>query len=196
MTSHLRNASRSGEVELQHLVSQLHPAGNGRAIPGERALVDDTEAAHVEHERRRIVPDLGHRYVPRLLGRYVDRTAEGRPVPALDGEIDLEEMVEISRHKQIETCACDSVGICQMAEPTLEVMAQLVGSFYGWNWTVDDIIALGKTVLKEEVAFNRNAGLGPETDRLPDFLRDEKLGTHKGVFDIAKADIEKVLELD
>jgi aldehyde:ferredoxin oxidoreductase len=109
---------------------------------------------------------------------------------------ELEEMIEVSRHKQIETCACDSVGICQMAEPTLEVMAELVGSFYGWNWTADDIIALGKTLLKEEVAFNRKAGLGPETDRLPDFLRDEKLGPHEGVFDISEKDFEKVLELD
>ncbi|MFC1857017.1 aldehyde ferredoxin oxidoreductase C-terminal domain-containing protein [Thermodesulfobacteriota bacterium] len=108
---------------------------------------------------------------------------------------DTAEMIEISRHKQIETCVVDSVGMCQMAEASLEVMAGLVSSFYGWNWSMDDITALGSTILKEEVAFNRKAGLGPETDRLPDFLRDEKLGPHEGIFDIPEKDFEKVLEL-
>lgn len=102
------------------------------------------------------------------------------------------EMVEISRQKQINTCAYDSMGLCQMAEPTPEVMAKLANSFYGWNWSVEDVAALGKSVLEEELAFNRDAGLGPATDRLPDFFKDEALSPHKGIFNVSDEEISKV----
>ena len=102
------------------------------------------------------------------------------------------EMVEISRQKQINTCAYDSMGLCQMAEPTPEVMAKLVNSFYGWNWSVEDVATLGKSVLEEELAFNRDAGLGPATDRLPDFFKDEALSPHKGTFTVSDEEISKV----
>jgi len=102
------------------------------------------------------------------------------------------EMVETSRQKQINTCAYDSMGLCQMAEPTPEVMAKLANSFYGWNWGVEDVAALGKSVLEEELAFNRDAGLGPATDRLPDFFKDEALSPHKGIFDVPDEEISKV----
>lgn len=100
------------------------------------------------------------------------------------------EMIEMSRQKQIETCVYDSVGICQMAEPTLEIMTRLINSFYGWNWSLDDITNLGRTVLKEEVGFNRKAGLGPETDKLPNFCKEEQLPPHQGTFDINEEQIE------
>lgn len=100
------------------------------------------------------------------------------------------EMIEMSRQKQIETCVYDSVGICQMAEPTLEIMTRLINSFYGWNWSLDDITNLGRTVLKEEVEFNRRAGLGPETDKLPNFCKEEQLPPHQGTFDINEEQIE------
>jgi len=104
----------------------------------------------------------------------------------------IAEMVETSRQKQINTCAYDSMGLCQMAEPTPEVMAKLANSFYGWNWSVEDVAALGQSVLEEELAFNRNAGLGPATDRLPDFFKDEALSPHKGTFDVGDEEISKV----
>jgi len=107
---------------------------------------------------------------------------------------DTAEMIEVSRQKQITTCAYDSMGLCQMTEPNFEVMANLVNSFYGWNLKPEDVAASGKSVLKEAVAFNRAAGLGPATDKLPDFFKDEKLTPHKGIFDVSEEEIEKVLE--
>jgi aldehyde:ferredoxin oxidoreductase len=104
------------------------------------------------------------------------------------------EMIELSRQKQINTCAYDSMGLCQMTEPHLAVMADLVNSFYGWNLKPDDVAELGKSVLKKELAFNRAAGLSPATDRLPDFFKEEKLAPHQGIFDVSDVEIEKVLK--
>jgi len=102
------------------------------------------------------------------------------------------EMVEISRQKQMNTCAYDSMGLCQMAEPTPEVMAKLANSFYGWDWNLEDVAALGKSVLEKELAFNRDAGLGPATDKLPDFFKNEALSPHEGIFDVPDDEISKV----
>jgi aldehyde:ferredoxin oxidoreductase len=104
------------------------------------------------------------------------------------------EMIELSRQKQINTCAYDSMGLCQMTEPHPTVMADLANSFYGWNLKPDDVAELGKTVLKKEVAFNRAAGLSPATDRLPDFFKEETLKPHQGIFGVSEAEIEEVLK--
>jgi aldehyde:ferredoxin oxidoreductase len=106
---------------------------------------------------------------------------------------DTAEMVEISRQKQINTCAYDSMGLCQMAEATPEVMAKLIKGFYGWDWKPENVAELGKSVLEMEVTFNRRAGLGPETDRLPDFITEEALPPHEGSFNVPASEIEKVL---
>ena len=104
------------------------------------------------------------------------------------------EMIAESRKKQINTSAYDSVGLCQMAEPNPEVMAGLLSSFYGWDWRPDDVICLGRSILQKEVAFNRRAGLGPETDRLPDFMTEEPLSPSEKVFDVTEDVIRQVLE--
>lgn len=110
-------------------------------------------------------------------------------------EMDRQEMIALSRQKQINTCAYDSVGLCQMAEPTPDIMAKLLSSFYGWDWTPEDVEAMGAAVLKREIRFNRDAGLGPATDRLPDFFKQEALEPTQGVFDMTEAEIGKVLQL-
>ena len=61
-----------------------------------------------------------------------------------------------------------------MTDPSLEVMAKLVSSFYGWKWAQEDVADMGRAALKKELAFNRNAGLGPATDRLPDFSKRKR----------------------
>jgi aldehyde:ferredoxin oxidoreductase len=104
------------------------------------------------------------------------------------------EMIELSRQKQINTCAYDAMGLCQMTEPHPTVMADLANSLYGWNLKPDDVSELGKSVLQKEVAFNRAAGLSPATDRLPDFFKEETLKPHQGIFDVSEAEIEAVLK--
>jgi aldehyde:ferredoxin oxidoreductase len=84
------------------------------------------------------------------------------------------------------------MGFCQMAEANPEIMAKLMSSFYGLKWSPEDVAALGKKVLEQETAFNRNAGLGPATDKLPDFLTEEPLSPHQGVFNVPSSELEKI----
>jgi aldehyde:ferredoxin oxidoreductase len=107
----------------------------------------------------------------------------------------LEQMVEATRLNHIKTAVCDTMGLCQMTEPSLEVMAKLASGFYGWEWDVEEVTALGKSVLREERAFNRAAGLGPATDRLPHFFKEEALPPNQGTFNVPDSELDRVIEL-
>ena len=107
---------------------------------------------------------------------------------------DTAEMVATSRQKQIATAAYDSVGLCQMTDPSLEVMAKLVNYFHGWEWSAEDVAEMGATVLQKELTFNNKVGLGPASDRLPDFFEEEALSPNNSRFRVPTAEIKKVLQ--
>ena len=54
----------------------------------------------------------------------------------------------------------------------------------GTDWTADDIVALGKEIVDREIAFNRAAGFTTADDRIPEFMRYEKLPPHDVVWDV------------
>ncbi|MCE1237342.1 MAG: hypothetical protein LWW93_13410 [Hyphomicrobiales bacterium] len=102
-----------------------------------------------------------------------------------DGQVDL------SRNLQIATAAVDSTGLCLfIAFPALDIpecLASVVGMLnarYGLSLTGDDVVALGKQVLKTEHAFNLAAGLGDESDRLPEFFELEPIAPHQVKWDM------------
>jgi len=51
---------------------------------------------------------------------------------------------------------------------------------------------IGINTMKEELAFNRSAGWTEVQNRLPEFLRREKLPPHNEVFDIPQDEIDAV----
>lgn len=109
-----------------------------------------------------------------------------------------EGQVELSRNLQIATAAIDSSGLCLFVafavldEPrALPLIIDLLNAEYGVSLVPDDFLALGKSVLKTELAFNRAAGLGRAADRLPEFFR-EQLTPHGTVFDIPDAELDQV----
>jgi aldehyde:ferredoxin oxidoreductase len=62
----------------------------------------------------------------------------------------------------------------------------------GTNWTSDDIVALGKEIVDREIAFNRAAGFTTADDRLPEFMRYEKLPPHDVVWDVPDETLDAV----
>lgn len=109
-----------------------------------------------------------------------------------------EGQIELSRNLQIATAAIDSLGFCLfiafsvLDKPeSLDDIAKMVNAQYGLNWTVDDIMELGKQVLRVEIDFNRKAGFTSAHDRLPEFFREESISPHD-----AKADDIRPEELD
>jgi aldehyde:ferredoxin oxidoreductase len=60
------------------------------------------------------------------------------------------------------------------------------------NLTVDDVAVIGKQIIDTELEFNRKAGFTSLDDRLPEFMREEKLPPFDGVFDVTDDELDSV----
>jgi aldehyde:ferredoxin oxidoreductase len=89
-------------------------------------------------------------------------------------------LLKASRHEQVLQAAVDSVGLCQFSNPTEADMARFLSAQYGVSWGPEDVLEMGRRVLKEERDFNLRAGFGRDADYLPGFLRTEPLHTPDG----------------
>jgi aldehyde:ferredoxin oxidoreductase len=63
----------------------------------------------------------------------------------------------------------------------------------GTSWTVDDAMKIGKDVIVMETAFNRAAGLGKASDRIPEFMKYEKLAPHDEVWNVSDDQLDSVV---
>jgi len=112
-----------------------------------------------------------------------------------------EGQMELSRNLQIATAAIDSTGMCLfiafaiMDQPeTFQALIDMLNAFYGLNLTADDVVALGKSVLRTERDFNARAGFSKEHDRLPGFFTTEPLPPHNVVFDVSDEEHDSVFD--
>jgi aldehyde:ferredoxin oxidoreductase len=71
-----------------------------------------------------------------------------------------------------------------------KLLANLINGLIGTNMSDQDYVQMGKDVLKQERAFNIKAGIGPEADRLPDWMRNEPLPPVNEVFDVPQEEID------
>lgn len=108
-----------------------------------------------------------------------------------------EGQVELSRNLQIATAAIDSTGMCLFIafaalddEKCLPALIDLINAKFGIALTGDDVVNLGKYILKTERAFNTAAGFTNIDDRLPEFFYNEKLPPHNVVFDFSGEEID------
>jgi aldehyde:ferredoxin oxidoreductase len=107
--------------------------------------------------------------------------------------------VKRSREKQILMAANDSVGYCFLAIPSkgsvmYGVFANLINARYGTDLKADDITRMGIATLREEFSFNRSAGWTDVHNRLPAFMKTEKLPPHDVVFDIPQDELDALFE--
>jgi aldehyde:ferredoxin oxidoreductase len=108
-----------------------------------------------------------------------------------------EGQVELSRNLQIATAAVDSTGMCIfVAFPALDIpeclpaLIDMINARFGIALTGDDVINLGKTVLKTERKFNIAAGFSNQHDRLPEFFKYEPVAPHNAVWDFTDEEID------
>ena len=76
-------------------------------------------------------------------------------------------------------------------ERTIRVIDTL-SAFTGRKMTGDDVVALGKSVLKQEREFNAAAGFTRAHDRLPMYMRRELLPPHNTTFDVSDEELDSV----
>jgi aldehyde:ferredoxin oxidoreductase len=67
-----------------------------------------------------------------------------------------------------------------------------VNGVLGTDWTTDDVTRIGKEILDKEIAFNRAAGFTPADDRIPEFMKYEKLPPHDVVWDVPDETLDAV----
>lgn len=98
---------------------------------------------------------------------------------------------DLSRAFQSTTAMIDSSGHCLfIAFAILDIPSGFEGlvdelnGFLGTKMSADDAVAMGAAVLRRERAFNEGAGLGKADDRLPEFMKYEKLPPHNVVSDL------------
>ena len=108
-----------------------------------------------------------------------------------------EGQAERSRDAQILSATIDSVGYCLLALPTkasliYEVMVKLINARYDTDLKAEEVMNIGIDTIKEELAFNRSAGWTEVQNRLPEFLRREKLPPHNELFDIPQDEIDAI----
>jgi aldehyde:ferredoxin oxidoreductase len=110
----------------------------------------------------------------------------------LDEPLSKEGQVERSRESQILTTAFDCTGLCMFTFLTgaSGLLTTMINALIGTNLSEDDYVQMGKDTLKGERAFNLKAGIGPEADRLPDWMRTEPLSPTNEVFDVPQEEID------
>ncbi len=108
-----------------------------------------------------------------------------------------EGQIELSRNLQIATAAIDSTGLCLFTafailddERLLPAIVDMINARFGTTLAVDDVMELGKSVLKMEREFNLRAGFTNEDDRLPEFFSNEPLPPHNAVWDFTGEEID------
>lgn len=119
----------------------------------------------------------------------------------IEGEKDSTESgekIRISRDLQIMVALCDSLGFCFFAGTnlkTMEIFTQLMNARFGSNYSVVDLIEMGKDIIKREIQFNREAGISVVND-VPEFFRTEKLQPKGFVFTFEREKLDRIFEAE
>jgi len=106
---------------------------------------------------------------------------------------------KVSRGFQDATAFIDSTGHCLfIAFAILDIASGMEGmveecnGILGTKWTTDDVARIGGEIVKTERAFNKAAGFTKADDRLPEFMKYEKLPPHNVVFDVPDRVLDQV----
>jgi len=103
--------------------------------------------------------------------------------------------IKASRDLQIMSTVIDNMGLCLFVgplPPEMEIISQLLTKALGKLFNAEEVLEIGKGILRTELAFNRAAGLNKTDDRLPEFFRVEKLSPKGLVFDVSNKNIDQV----
>src|SRR5512136_2570744 len=153
----------------------------------------------------RAVRGIGITYATTTMG--ADHTAGYTIAPeilSVGGKADplsLEGKAALSRAFQATTAFIDSSGHCLfIAFAILDIPAGYQGMIdecngvLGTSWNSDDVLNIGKSIIKMERSFNEQAGFNNASDRFPEFMKTEPLPPHNQVFDVPDSALDSVFK--
>ncbi len=149
----------------------------------------------------RAIKGIGVTYATTPMG--ADHTAGytiGAEVAGAGGTLDPldTEKAGIARSMQEISAFWDSTGYCLFvifatADPEdLKALVDSCNGVQGTSWTLDDVGKIGREIIDIERSFNLAAGLTNADDRIPEFMKYEKLPPHNNVFDVSDEELDKV----
>ena len=68
----------------------------------------------------------------------------------------------------------------------------MLNTQYGVDLSEDYLTKLGLSVIKEELKFNRGAGLSSKDNRLPAYFTNEQLPPTNDVFNVTDDDLDRI----
>ncbi|MFX0074382.1 MAG: aldehyde ferredoxin oxidoreductase C-terminal domain-containing protein [Candidatus Hermodarchaeota archaeon] len=93
------------------------------------------------------------------------------------GELTKDEgKLDLSFELQVYTTVLDSMGCCYFIGPSYEnmkIVTAAINAMYDLNLKREDVINIGKNILKTELSFNEKAGITNDANDVPKFLRLE-----------------------
>ncbi len=126
-----------------------------------------------------------------------DHTA-GNTIAAKVDHLDPKDKVALSREVQTVSTILDMLGFCAFARAVYaNSVASLCAMFearFGEKVTEEELRRMAVETIRTEIAFNRRAGLGPGTDRLPQWMRETPLPPHNSVFDVPDEELDRIWE--
>ena len=150
----------------------------------------------------RAIKGIGITYAISTMG--ADHTSGYTIAPEIlgvSGKVDqfIVNKADLARNFQYTTAFIDSTGHCLfIAFAILDIPSGLEGvieecnGVLGTKWTVNDVARIGGEIVKMERAFNEAAGFTKAHDRLPEFMKYEKVPPHNVVFDVPDQELDKV----
>ncbi len=149
----------------------------------------------------RAVKGIGITYITSTMG--ADHTSGYTIAPeilSVGGKadpLDKKGKVELSRNFQITTAFLDSTGYCLfIAFAVLDIPSGFEGvidtcnAILGTSWGSDDVVNIGKEILRKEKEFNITAGFTKADDRIPEFMKEEQLSPHSSRWDIEDKEVD------
>jgi len=182
-----------------------HILGNGAATTGKAfgvVRVPGVKGQNMPAYEPRAIKGIGMTYAISTMG--ADHTSGYTIAPeilACGGDLDQfdKDKADVVRAFQHTTAFIDTSGHCLfIAFAILDIasgfdgMIEECNGVLGTNWTGDDVTRIGKEILDKELAFNRAAGFTAADDRLPEFMKYEKLPPHDVVWDVPDETLDAV----
>ncbi len=196
-------------IELMHEISKSTPLGyilgNGAAATAKVLGVvrcPTVKGQGMPAYEPRAIKGIGITYATSTMG--ADHTSGYTIAPEIlgvSGKVDqfIVEKADLARNFQYATAFLDTSGHCLfIAFAILDIPSGLEGlvdecnGVLGTNWTVDDVGRIGGDIVKMERRFNEAAGFTNVHDRLPEFMKYEKLPPHNVVFDVSDEELDRV----
>jgi len=197
-------------IQLMHEIGKGSPLGrilgNGAAFTG-RALgvvrVPTVKGQAMPAYEPRAVKGIGVTYATSPMG--ADHTAGYTIAPEILGVSGKQDPLTTSNKAglssafQSTTAFIDSSGHCLfIAFAILDIASGFEGmveesaGVLGTNWTADDVVEIGRKIVKTEREFNLAAGMTKADDRMPEFMKYEPLPPHNVVWDVSDEELDSV----